>query len=441
MYLAASLRDIAESEPSLARWLTPAETAAPALPHDSSLARAVRVFTDNIALRLVPVLDAEDRPIGAIFEEDVRRLLLNPFGHALMHNPSYGHGIRRHIRPCPTAELTEGRQKLLDVYRGAGGTEGMILTRGGRLFAVLSNRRMMQLAAEHAREGAERRLARAARIEAASAGFEAQATTLVRAMEALACDVKHDAGGTADRATGLGERAVAVASAAAQTCDNMAEIAARGRELAQALAGIGDSARGARNAANGASDLVATGSARTRELLRAAQSIDSVIALISDIARQVNLLSLNATIEAARAGEAGRGFTVVANEVKQLSTQTGTAAARITALVHDLRRGIDDVASGHAEVEHAIAAMTAMAVSVEDAVALQETATRTIARNVDEAVSASTGIQHDVEAIGDTSCAASDTARSMRLLAERLEGEAGALSRHVDAFLLEVRDA
>ena len=419
-------------------WLSPEEANPPLLMLRDSLFKAVDIFTRDTDIRLVPVVDAADRPVGAVFEKDVRQLLLNPFGHALLRNPSYGHAVARLVRDCPVAEMTRDVGVLTRAYRAANGSEGMILTRDGRVAGVLTNRRLLHMTAEQERGEIRARVERAERIEQASLRFEAQVTSLSRTMHALATELQHDASGTAGRASDLGDRAVAVASAASQTRDNIGEIAERGRGLAGALARISDATRGA---ASRAADLVAAGSNRTRELLDAAQTIDSVIALISEIAARVNLLALNATIEAARAGEAGRGFTVVAHEVKQLSSQTSTAAARIATHVGEIRHGIDDVARGHAEVECAIEAMAELASGVQAAVMAQEAATRTIAANVEEAVATSAAIHDDVAAIGETSRAAQNSVETMRARAARLQQGAGALSEELEAFLAELRAA
>jgi methyl-accepting chemotaxis protein len=81
------------------------------------------------------------------------------------------------------------------------------------------------------------------------------------------------------------------------------------------------------------------------ELAQAAQRIGEVINAIRGIAEQTNLLALNATIEAARAGEAGRGFAVVASEVKQLATQTSTATTEISEQITEIQRASQGVAT------------------------------------------------------------------------------------------------
>jgi methyl-accepting chemotaxis protein len=91
-----------------------------------------------------------------------------------------------------------------------------------------------------------------------------------------------------------------------------------------------------------------------QDLANTATRIGAVVGKINKIAAQTNLLALNATIEAARAGEAGRGFSVVANEVKQLALQTAAATREIE----------HEVASIRSEMKSATAAIDGMAATV-----------------------------------------------------------------------------
>ena len=88
-----------------------------------------------------------------------------------------------------------------------------------------------------------------------------------------------------------------------------------------------------------------------------AQQIGQIVDTVSSIADQTNLLALNAAIEAARAGEAGRGFSVVAEEVRKLAEQSGEAARNIASLITEMQndtalavqsmhRGNDEVVAG-----------------------------------------------------------------------------------------------
>src|SRR5262245_42063348 len=81
---------------------------------------------------------------------------------------------------------------------------------------------------------------------------------------------------------------------------------------------------------------------RIKRLGESSQEISEIVALISDITEQTNVLALNAAIQAASAGEAGRGFTVVAEEVQRLAERSGEATKHISAIVKSIQRDTQD---------------------------------------------------------------------------------------------------
>ncbi|TIH14720.1 methyl-accepting chemotaxis protein [Marinifilum sp. JC120] len=97
----------------------------------------------------------------------------------------------------------------------------------------------------------------------------------------------------------------------------------------------------------------------TIEMGHQAEGISSIIEVISDIADQTNLLALNAAIEAARAGEAGRGFAVVADEVRKLAEKTMTATTEVNEAITAIQN------SSHKNINSSEAAVSAVATSTE----------------------------------------------------------------------------
>jgi len=164
-------------------------------------------------------------------------------------------------------------------------------------------------------------------------------------------------------------------------------------------ASIAEISRNANHAAQIASEAAAqtsTATATVNELLQASGQIGEVAKMIATIAGQTNLLALNATIEAARAGEAGRGFAIVANEVKELAKATtqaittidghvlgiGTSAARVDEAIRSISQVIGQINDAQSTIAAAVEEQTATAAEISRNVGEVATGSNEIAANI-----------------------------------------------------------
>ncbi len=248
---------------------------------------------------------------------------------------------------------------------------------------------------------------------AAGETLENVADTIKKAtgdLRAEARDVSHGAeeqkaciDDTADAVGVMVQSTVAVAKSA--------EIAAAAAEEARKRAMDGASVVDDSVAAIGrVSSLAASLKGNMAELGRQAESIGQVMTVITDIADQTNLLALNAAIEAARAGEAGRGFAVVADEVRKLAEKTMSATAEVGQVIQAIQKGTFDNIRHMDQAAEAVGNATELAgesrAALGEIVSLSGDAASqvgSIANASDEQVAASERIKASIDRVRDLS--------------------------------------
>ncbi len=175
-----------------------------------------------------------------------------------------------------------------------------------------------------------------------------------------------------------------VAAAMEQSTTNTNIVATASEEMSSTIGEIAQHAEKARVISDNAAKKAGEASTNIHELGESAKSIGKVIETITEISEQVNLLALNATIEAARAGEAGRGFNVVANEIKELAKQTAAATYDIKDKVGSIQGTTAKTVQQISEINAVITDVNEVVSSIATAVEEQTAATTEISTNVNQ---------------------------------------------------------
>jgi methyl-accepting chemotaxis protein len=166
-------------------------------------------------------------------------------------------------------------------------------------------------------------------------------------------------------------------------------------------------------------------------LAKAADQIGDIVTEISGIAKQTNLLALNATIEAARAGEAGRGFSVVASEVKLLATQTGKSTEQIGTKVAEIQSTTREVVASLASVAETIDRLSEVTASVASAIEQQRAATESFSATAHDSSAGVADVAGRINGVSDMVEQSRATAQDVWAVAAAMQSTTQTLTREV----------
>ena len=288
----------------------------------------------------------------------------------------------------PLANLTDGAEKI-----GSGQLGHRIALRGddeATDLAVAFNRM------------AERRQKADAQIAASAAERERVLEAVTETVQKLGAASQELLAGATQQASGMQQQTAAVtetvtvvdevahtSSQAADRAKAVAESARRSEEVGRIGRKAVEEVVGVINTASAQASSVA---GNITSLAEKTQAIGEIVALITDIAEQTNLLALNAAIEASRAGEHGRGFSVVASEVKMLADESKKATQRVRQILGDIQKTANTAVLSTEEGTRSMMLATRSAASAGEAIQALDMAVAEVAEAAAQ-ISASAGQQ------------------------------------------------
>jgi methyl-accepting chemotaxis protein len=295
--------------------------------------------------------------------------------------------------------------------------------------------RQQQEAARDEQAKLSERLLRQEGLKRESSAFQDRIAEIVQRLEGYAGRMSTASGNLSSISSEADVRAAASVQSTQRVSNHVDLVAGSIRDIAQALAAVAEDAESTSAVAAAARSLVGAAREDAKALTEAARTIEPVIALIEDVANQTNLLALNATIEAARAGEAGRGFGVVAYEVKQLATRTAHATEEVRGGLQGITSASARIAERVAKLVESIEKVDAVAAAIAGAMRRQDANSQAITSNTvktaDDVREVAATVKHVAGMIGEAKQAADLVTRVSTDLGQQAADLRAAVERFV----------
>jgi methyl-accepting chemotaxis protein/CHASE3 domain sensor protein len=284
-------------------------------------------------------------------------------------------------------------------------------------------------------------LQRRAELNRFADDFETAVGAIVSKVSTSAAQLEAAAGTLTRTVTLTRDLTTRVVGASEQASADVRTVAAATEQLSASVHDIGNRVQQSSRIAGAAVAQADQTDERIAKLSRAAQQIGEVVKLITAIAGKTNLLALNATIEAASAGEAGRGFAIVAVEVKSLASQTAKATEEISSHILEIQDATQQSVAAIKEIGDTIRQISRIASEIANAVEQQSSATQGIATNIQSVAQVTREVTSSIIEVnqesGETGTASAEVLNS----AQALSVESSRLRQELDRLMANIRAA
>ena len=327
----------------------------------------------------------------------------------------------------------------VDVPAIADGDEIGEMARSLEVFRASEMERRRFAEREHMDQTAQRE--RASAVDRTIGEFRATVTTIIRTVADNVSRMEATARTLSAIAHEAGKQAHAVSVSSEATSTSVGAVAGAADEMGASIRQINEQAGQAHDVVRRATEITRSADQLVGRLSDGADRIGNVVKLIRNIAEQTNLLALNATIEAARAGEAGRGFAIVAAEVKALASQTSTATEDIATQVDAIQSSTDQAVGAIRSISEVMDDIGRFTEAIAGAVEQQNQSTQMIACNVQQVSAGANELAGNMVVMTTVIDETNRSASAVLEASDALSAQADTLENTVEVFLKRVTAA